>query len=104
MRRCAASIGRRLRRRRGSGYLDELGSPASKTETFVALKVEIGSWRWNSVPFYLRTGKRLPARVSEIVVTFKPIPHSVFDDSAGRSTPTGWSSACSPMRASSSGS
>ncbi|MGE3875112.1 MAG: glucose-6-phosphate dehydrogenase [Parvibaculaceae bacterium] len=65
------------------GYLDELGSPASKTETFVALKVEIGSWRWNSVPFYLRTGKRLPERVSEIVVTFKPIPHSVFDDGAG---------------------
>jgi glucose-6-phosphate 1-dehydrogenase len=65
------------------GYLDELGSPASKTETFVALKVEIGSWRWNSVPFYLRTGKRLPERVSEIVVTFKPIPHSVFDESAG---------------------
>ncbi len=56
---------------------------SSKTETFVALKVEIGSWRWNSVPFYLRTGKRLPARVSEIVVTFKPIPHSVFDDGAG---------------------
>ena len=65
------------------GYLDELGSPASKTETFVALKVEIGSWRWNSVPFYLRTGKRLPERVSEIVVTFKPIPHSVFGDMAG---------------------
>jgi glucose-6-phosphate 1-dehydrogenase len=65
------------------GYLDELGSLASKTETFVALKVEIGSWRWNSVPFYLRTGKRLPERVSEIVVTFKPIPHSVFGDMAG---------------------
>ncbi|TMJ44053.1 MAG: glucose-6-phosphate dehydrogenase [Alphaproteobacteria bacterium] len=65
------------------GYLDELGSPTSKTETFVALKAEIGSWRWNSVPFYLRTGKRLPARVSEIVVTFRPIPHSVFDASAG---------------------
>ena len=41
------------------GYLDELGSPASKTETFVALKAEIGNWRWNGVPFYLRTGKRL---------------------------------------------
>jgi glucose-6-phosphate 1-dehydrogenase len=49
----------------------------------VALKAEIGSWRWNSVPFYLRTGKRLPERVSEIVVTFKPIPHSVFDAGAG---------------------
>jgi glucose-6-phosphate 1-dehydrogenase len=65
------------------GYLDELGSPSSKTETFVALKAEIGNWRWNGVPFYLRTGKRLPDRLSEIVVTFRPIPYSVFDDSAG---------------------
>jgi glucose-6-phosphate 1-dehydrogenase len=65
------------------GYLEELGSPNSKTETFVALKAEIGNWRWSGVPFYLRTGKRLPNRVSEIVVTFKPIPHSVFDGQAG---------------------
>ncbi|HLF21363.1 MAG TPA: glucose-6-phosphate dehydrogenase [Aestuariivirga sp.] len=65
------------------GYLDELGSPDSKTETFVALKAEIANWRWNGVPIYLRTGKRLETRVSEIVVTFKPIPHSVFDASAG---------------------
>ena len=65
------------------GYLDELGSPDSKTETFVALKAEIGNWRWSGVPFYLRTGKRLPSRLSEIVVTFKPIPYSVFDSSAG---------------------
>ncbi len=64
-------------------YLEELGSDVSKTETFVALKAEIANWRWNGVPFYLRTGKRLPARVSEIVVTFKPIPHSVFDGMAG---------------------
>ncbi|MGE3832107.1 MAG: glucose-6-phosphate dehydrogenase [Parvibaculaceae bacterium] len=65
------------------GYLDELGSPTSKTETFVAIKAEIGNWRWANVPFYLRTGKRLPSRVSEIVVTFRPIPHSVFDEAAG---------------------
>jgi glucose-6-phosphate 1-dehydrogenase len=65
------------------GYLDELGSPDSKTETFVALKAEIANWRWSGVPIYLRTGKRLASRVSEIVVTFKPIPHSVFDASAG---------------------
>ncbi|MGQ0484312.1 MAG: glucose-6-phosphate dehydrogenase [Hyphomicrobiales bacterium] len=65
------------------GYLDELGSPDSKTETFVALKAEIANWRWNGVPLYLRTGKRLAARCSEIVVTFKPIPYSVFDASAG---------------------
>jgi glucose-6-phosphate 1-dehydrogenase len=65
------------------GYLDELGNPDSTTETFVALKAEIGSWRWNGVPFYLRTGKRLPSRVSEIVVEFKPVPHALFGKSAG---------------------
>jgi glucose-6-phosphate 1-dehydrogenase len=69
------------------GYLEELGSPASRTETFVALKAEIANWRWSGVPFYLRTGKRLPSRVSEIVVTFKPIPHSVFDGQAGPIAP-----------------
>jgi glucose-6-phosphate 1-dehydrogenase len=69
------------------GYLEELGSNTSKTETFVALKAEIANWRWAGVPFYLRTGKRLPSRVSEIVVTFKPIPHSVFDGQAGPIAP-----------------
>ena len=69
------------------GYLEELGSSTSKTETFVALKAEIANWRWAGVPFYLRTGKRLPSRVSEIVVTFKPIPHSVFDGQAGPIAP-----------------
>jgi glucose-6-phosphate 1-dehydrogenase len=65
------------------GYLEELGSDTSKTETFVALKAEIGNWRWNGVPFYLRSGKRLAARESEIVVEFHPIPYSVFDADAG---------------------
>jgi glucose-6-phosphate 1-dehydrogenase len=65
------------------GYLEELGSDTSKTETFVALKAEIGSWRWNGVPFYLRSGKRLAARLSEIVVEFKPVPYSVFGTAAG---------------------
>src|ERR1700749_4568568 len=65
------------------GYLDELGSDQSKTETFVALKAEIGNWRWAGVPFYLRTGKRLPNRVSEIVVTFRALPHSIFDTTNG---------------------
>jgi glucose-6-phosphate 1-dehydrogenase len=69
------------------GYLDELGSATSKTETFVALKAEIGSWRWNGVPFYLRTGKRLANRVSEIIVGFRPVPHSVFDGMAGPIAP-----------------
>ncbi|MFZ1682287.1 MAG: glucose-6-phosphate dehydrogenase [Rhizobiaceae bacterium] len=65
------------------GYLDELEGGQSDTETFVALKAEIENWRWAGVPFYLRTGKRMAARVSEIVVQFKPIPHSIFEPQAG---------------------
>jgi glucose-6-phosphate 1-dehydrogenase len=65
------------------GYLEELGAASSTTETFVALKAEILNWRWAGVPFFLRTGKRLAERVSEIVIAFRPIPHSVFDGSAG---------------------
>ena len=66
------------------GYLEELDGGVSNTETFVAIKAEIGNWRWAGVPFYLRTGKRLSSRVSEIVITFKPIPYSIFDEAAGR--------------------
>ena len=62
-------------------YADELGVP-SRTETYVALKTEIDNWRWAGVPFYLRTGKRLPARYSEIVVQFKAVPHSIFEGQA----------------------
>ena len=58
-------------------YLSELGAP-SRTETFVALKAEVRSWRWAGVPFYLRTGKRLPQKVSEIVVQFRAVPFSIF--------------------------
>ncbi|BFI97499.1 MAG: glucose-6-phosphate dehydrogenase [Rhodanobacter sp.] len=65
------------------GYLDELEGAKSDTETFVALKAEIENWRWAGVPFYLRTGKRLPERVSEIVVAFKPVPHSIFGAGVG---------------------
>jgi len=62
------------------GYLQENGVPPdSTTETFVALKVEIDSWRWAGVPFYLRTGKRLQERVSEIVITFEDVPHSIYE-------------------------
>ncbi|MEM1376497.1 MAG: glucose-6-phosphate dehydrogenase [Pseudomonadota bacterium] len=66
------------------GYLEELEGGQSNTETFVALKAEIGNWRWSGVPFYLRTGKRMTSRVSEIVIAFKPVPHSIFDTGAGR--------------------
>jgi glucose-6-phosphate 1-dehydrogenase len=62
------------------GYRDEPGAPQySKTETFVAMKAEIDTWRWAGVPFYLRTGKRMADRLAEIVVRFKPIPHSIFN-------------------------
>ncbi|MEK7406809.1 MAG: glucose-6-phosphate dehydrogenase [Acidobacteriota bacterium] len=61
------------------GYLEEPGvAPGSQTETFVALKLEIANWRWQGVPFYLRTGKRLPQGVSRIVVTFRCPPISIF--------------------------
>ncbi len=62
------------------GYLDEAGIAAdSRTETFVAIKAEIGSWRWAGVPFYLRTGKRMQEKVAEIVINFRPVPHCIFD-------------------------
>jgi glucose-6-phosphate 1-dehydrogenase len=61
------------------GYLDEGKVPAqSRTETFVALRTEVQSWRWAGVPFYLRTGKRLAARDAQIVVAFRPVPHPIF--------------------------
>lgn len=63
-----------------AGYLEELGEP-SNIETYVAIKAEIGNWRWSGVPFYLRTGKRMPSRVSEIVINFKSVPHSIFGSS-----------------------
>ncbi|WP_134726763.1 glucose-6-phosphate dehydrogenase [Paracoccus luteus] len=61
------------------GYLDDVENPASRTESFVALKLRIANWRWQGVPFYLRTGKRLRARTSEIAVVFREPPHSIFD-------------------------
>jgi len=63
------------------GYRDEKGVHAeSRTETFVALKFYIDNWRWGGVPFYIRTGKRLPTRVTEIVIHFKPTPHGLFKE------------------------
>jgi glucose-6-phosphate 1-dehydrogenase len=59
------------------GYADELGH-VSNTETFVALKAFIDNWRWKGVPFYLRTGKRMPKRQSEVLIQFKPVPHNIF--------------------------
>ena len=62
-------------------YEDERGG-ASQTETFVALRADIDNWRWAGVPFFLRTGKRLPERRTQIGIQFKPLPHSIFGAAA----------------------
>jgi glucose-6-phosphate 1-dehydrogenase len=63
------------------GYLDEPGvAPGSTTETYVALELRIDNWRWAGVPFYVRAGKRLPKRVTEVAIEFKPVPHLLFGD------------------------
>jgi glucose-6-phosphate 1-dehydrogenase len=59
-------------------YLDHVGNTASRTESFVAIRAHVSNWRWSGTPFYLRTGKKLAARLSEIVVTFKHPPHTIF--------------------------
>jgi glucose-6-phosphate 1-dehydrogenase len=67
------------------GYRQEqFVSPSSTTESFVALKLQIDNWRWADVPFYLRTGKRLPRRVSEIAIQFKKVPHLMFQAAGTR--------------------
>jgi glucose-6-phosphate 1-dehydrogenase len=61
------------------GYVEEEGvAPDSRTETYAALRLEVSNWRWAGVPFYLRTGKRLARRLTEIAVTLKPVPHLAF--------------------------
>jgi glucose-6-phosphate 1-dehydrogenase len=59
-------------------YREDVGNPDSFTETFVAMKVEVSNWRWEGTPFYIRTGKRLKARASEIAVVFREPPHAIF--------------------------
>ncbi|MDP4183681.1 MAG: glucose-6-phosphate dehydrogenase [Bacteroidota bacterium] len=66
------------------GYRQEEGVPSdSRTETFVAMKFFIDNWRWGGVPFYIRTGKRLPTNVTEVVIRFKPTPHHLFHRNEG---------------------
>ncbi|MFC0323371.1 glucose-6-phosphate dehydrogenase [Gallibacterium melopsittaci] len=65
------------------GYREEKGvDPQSRTETYVALRLKIDNWRWSGVPFYVRSGKRMPTRVTEIVIHFKKTPHPVFNMNA----------------------
>jgi glucose-6-phosphate 1-dehydrogenase len=74
-----------IRGNRYRSYRDESGvSPDSRTETYVALKLFIDNWRWGGVPFYIRTGKHLPTKVTELVVHFKPTPHRLFCFDDGR--------------------
>ena len=70
------------------GYREEPDvDPHSETETFIAARFEIDDWRWADVPFYLRTGKRLPKRASEIAIQFKEVPHRLFRDATGDPEP-----------------
>ena len=65
------------------GYRDEPGvAPDSQAETFAALKLFVDNWRWQGVPFYLRTGKRLPERASHAAIEFRPVPHQAFPSTA----------------------
>jgi glucose-6-phosphate 1-dehydrogenase len=59
--------------------LEDIHKYASETETFVAIKAYIDNWRWKYTPFYLRTGKRMPKRYYEIIISFKSVKHNVFD-------------------------
>ncbi|MDR0939677.1 MAG: glucose-6-phosphate dehydrogenase [Mediterranea sp.] len=66
------------------GYREEKGvAPESRTETYIAMKLGISNWRWAGVPFYIRTGKQMPTKVTEIVVHFKPTPHQMFHAAGG---------------------
>ena len=66
------------------GYRQDAENPESLTESFIALRLHVSNWRWKGTPFYLRTGKRLKARASEIAVVFKDPPHSIFGPQPGR--------------------
>lgn len=68
----------------GPAYLEDVGNPDSLTESYIAMKLQVSNWRWKGTPFYLRTGKRLRARTSEIAVVFKDPPHSIFGEQEGR--------------------
>ena len=70
--------------RQVAGYIDEPGVAAdSRTETYVAVRLFIDNWRWGGVPFYLRSGKRLPKRVTEIALQFRDVPHRLFQEGPG---------------------
>ena len=87
------------------GYREEPDvDPKSETETFVAARLMIDDWRWSGVPFYVRTGKRLPKRATEIAIQYREVPHRLFKDAGSSPTPTCWRSGSSPTRGSCCGS
>ena len=69
---------------KASSYRDDAENPDSLTESFIAMKLHVSNWRWSGTPFYLRTGKRLKARQSEIAIVFKDAPHSIFGQDESR--------------------
>jgi len=78
-----AAIAQNAVRGQYQGYRQEENvSPDSTTETFAALKLFIDNWRWQDVPFYMRTGKRLPEKTSKVIIQFRPVPHRAFPDTA----------------------
>lgn len=66
-----------------ASYREDVDNPRSRTESFIAMRCQVSNWRWAGTPFYLRTGKRLSARASEIAVVFKETPHSIFQEGDG---------------------
>jgi glucose-6-phosphate 1-dehydrogenase len=76
--------GQYLARGNEPGYRDDAENPDSLTESFIAMRLHVSNWRWKGTPFYLRTGKKLKARASEIAVVFKDPPHSIFGPQEGR--------------------
>lgn len=80
-------LGSQIRGEQYNGYRDEKGvDPQSRTETYVGLKFYIDNWRWQGVPFFARTGKRLPTRVTELVVHFQGTPHHIFSNTERSTT------------------
>ena len=76
--------GQYISKQKGDSYLDQVEDKDSRTESFIALRLHLSNWRWAGVPFYLRTGKRMKGRHSEIAIVFKDAPHSIFGQDLGQ--------------------
>ncbi len=76
--------GQYVSKKKGDSYLDQVEDKDSRTESFIALRLHLSNWRWAGVPFYLRTGKKMKTRHSEIAIVFKDAPHSIFGQNLGQ--------------------